>query len=184
MQTQVTGLNDKGVTVGFWSSMNNASQVNDNHGFYERNGKFHTADFPAGSPAAPPVDQLLGVNNNDVAVGFWTDANGVNHGYEYNIDKKHFSSVTYAGDPAVSLTAAGINNRATSSASTPARQREHRRVHQGPRHDVHRPGSSRRVVHDGARRQRPRRGRRRLHRRVGQQSRRCTASRGPLAAAS
>ena len=69
MQTQVTGLNDKGVTVGFWSSMNNASQVNDNHGFYEKNGKFHTADFPAGSPAAPPVDQLLGVNNTDVAVG-------------------------------------------------------------------------------------------------------------------
>ena len=110
VQTQVTGLNDKGVTVGFWSSMNNASQVNDNHGFYERNGKFHTADFPTGSPAAPPVDQLLGVNNNDVAVGFWTDANGVNHGYEYNIDKKHFSVVTDPNAPGASLTAAAINN--------------------------------------------------------------------------
>jgi hypothetical protein len=111
VQTQVTGLNDKGVTVGFWSSMNNASQVNDNRGFYEKNGKFHTADFPTGSPAAPPVDQLLGVNNSDVAVGFWTDANGVNHGYEYNIGKKRFSAVTYAGDPVVSLTATAINNR-------------------------------------------------------------------------
>src|ERR1035438_2950220 len=33
VQTQVTGLNDNGVTVGFWSSMNNANMVNDNHGF-------------------------------------------------------------------------------------------------------------------------------------------------------
>ena len=74
VQTQVTGLNDKGVTVGFWSSMNNANMVNDNHGFYERNGRFHTADFPAGNPGNPPVDQLLGVNNGDVAVGFYTDA--------------------------------------------------------------------------------------------------------------
>src|SRR5215472_14767080 len=63
VQTQVTGLNNEGVTVGFWSSMNNANQVNDNHGFVEFAGRFRTADFPAGSPAAPPVDQLLGVND-------------------------------------------------------------------------------------------------------------------------
>ena len=31
------------------------------------------------------MDQLLGVNDHDVAVGFWTDAQGNNHGYEYNI---------------------------------------------------------------------------------------------------
>ena len=47
VQTQVTGLNDKGVTVGFWSSMNNASMVNDNSGFYElTGGQFHTAELP------------------------------------------------------------------------------------------------------------------------------------------
>ena len=33
-QTQVTGLNDLGVTVGFWSTQNNASMVNNNFGFY------------------------------------------------------------------------------------------------------------------------------------------------------
>lgn len=32
-QTQVTGLNDLGVTVGFGSSQNTASAVNDNFGF-------------------------------------------------------------------------------------------------------------------------------------------------------
>ncbi len=110
VQTQVTGLNDNGVTVGFWSSMNNANQVNDNHGFYKRNGKFHTADFPTGSPATPPVDQLLGVNNGNVAVGFYTDAQGNNHGYKYNINTKHYSTVTDPNAPGASLTAAAINN--------------------------------------------------------------------------
>ena len=70
MQTQVTGLNDLGVTVGFWSSMNNPSQVNDNFAFYRlRNGTVGNASFPTGDAASPPVDQLLGVSDSDVAVG-------------------------------------------------------------------------------------------------------------------
>src|SRR5579872_443867 len=109
VQTQVTGLNNRGVTVGFWSGMNNANLVNDNHGFVDVNGHFRTADFPAGDAAAPPVDQLLGVNDHDVAVGFWTDANGNNHGYEYNIETRRFSTVTESG--VTSLTAAAINDR-------------------------------------------------------------------------
>jgi hypothetical protein len=111
VQTQVTGINDKGDTVGFWSSMNNANMVNDNHGFYKLRGhKFHTADFPTGSPATPPVDQLLGINNSEVAVGFYTDANGINHGYKYNIKANHFSTVTDPNAPTASLTAAAISN--------------------------------------------------------------------------
>jgi len=55
VQTQVTGLNNRGVTVGFWSSMNNANLVNDNFGFVDVNGHFRNADFPAGSPATPPT---------------------------------------------------------------------------------------------------------------------------------
>ncbi len=109
VQTQVTGLNDLGVTVGFWSSMNNANLVNDNHGFVEYRGRFHTADFPTSSPASPPVDQLLGVNDSDVAVGFYTDANGNNHGYEYNIARNRYSAVLDPSSPGASLTAAAIN---------------------------------------------------------------------------
>ena len=37
-------------------------------------GRFHEVNFPTGGPASPPVDQLLGVNNHNVAVGFYTDA--------------------------------------------------------------------------------------------------------------
>src|SRR5579875_2840511 len=109
-QTQVTGLNDRGVTVGFWSGMNNATMVNDNHGFWARNGVFHNADFPAGKPATPPADQLLGVNDGDVAVGFYTDAQGNDHGYAYSIETGRYSTVTDPHAPAASLTAAAINN--------------------------------------------------------------------------
>jgi len=110
LQTQVTGINNNGVTVGFWSDMNNASQVNDNFGFYYRGGSFHTVSYPASSNASPPVNQLLGVNDSGTAVGFYTDAQGSNHGYEYSIDSKRFTDVTVPG--ATSVTAAGINNRA------------------------------------------------------------------------
>jgi len=111
VQTQVTGLNDRGVTVGFWSSMNNASMVNDNFGFWERNGKFHNANFPTGDAGSPPVDQLLGVNDGGIAVGFWTDANGNNHGYTVNTNTDRFAAVTDPGAPGASLTAAAINSR-------------------------------------------------------------------------
>jgi hypothetical protein len=108
VQTQVTGLNNTGVTVGFWSSMNNANMMNDNFGFVDVGGHFRNADFPTGNPASPPVDQLLGVNDRDTAVGFYTDANGNNHGYEYNIRSGRFSTVTEPG--VTSLTAAAIND--------------------------------------------------------------------------
>jgi hypothetical protein len=110
-QTQVTGLNDLGVQVGFWSSQNTKSMVNNNFGWYLKNGHFVEVNFPTGDPAKPPVDQLLGVNNHDVAVGFYTDGQTNNHGYEYNIIVKRFSRVLKPGDPGASLQATAINDR-------------------------------------------------------------------------
>ncbi|MGA2929015.1 MAG: hypothetical protein ABSG43_24110 [Solirubrobacteraceae bacterium] len=108
-QTQVTGLNDRGVIVGFWSDSDNASQLNANFGFYKLGGSFHTVNFPSGASSSPPVNQLLGVNNSDIAVGFYNDAAGASHGYTYNIKRNRFHPVTIAG--ATSVTAAAINNR-------------------------------------------------------------------------
>lgn len=108
VQTQVTGLNDHGVTVGFWSSANNANQTNDNTGFYDFGGRFHIVSFPATSNSTPPVNQLLGVNNHDVAVGFYNDAKGNSHGYTYSIFGGRFRTVTVPG--ATSVTAAAIND--------------------------------------------------------------------------
>ncbi|MEY9964136.1 hypothetical protein ABIA33_002178 [Streptacidiphilus sp. MAP12-16] len=110
VQTQVTGLNDHGVTVGFWSAMNNANQTNDNTGFYAVGGRFHNVAFPTADNAAPPVNQLLGVNNDGTAVGFYTDAAGNNHGYTYDIEDHSFHQVAVTG--ATSVTAAAINNHA------------------------------------------------------------------------
>ena len=115
VQTQVTGLNDRGVTVGFWSDMNNANQVNANFGFFAVGGRFHRVNFPTGNNASPQVDQLLGVNDHDVAVGFYTNAQGSNRGYRYDIRTRTFTRVLVPGAPAgqagPSLTAAAINNR-------------------------------------------------------------------------
>ena len=70
--------------------MNTANQQNDNFGFYTRHGRFHQVDFPGSMNASPSVNQLLGVNDRDIAVGFYTDANGNNHGYTYNIGARRF----------------------------------------------------------------------------------------------
>ncbi len=103
VQTQVTGLNNTGVTVGFYVNAKNANQ-----GFYEASGSFHTVDFPTNDNASPKFDQLLGVNDHGIAVGFYNDAKGNAHGFTYNINTGKFHSVNVPGDTGV--TAAAINN--------------------------------------------------------------------------
>ena len=114
-QTQVTGLNDEGVTVGFWSTMNTSSMSNNNFGFYADNGHYHNVNFPTGDNASPQVDQLLGVNDHGIAVGFYTNGQGSNRGYEYNIRTRQFTRVLPPGftngtsPQSPSLTATAIN---------------------------------------------------------------------------
>ena len=43
-------------------------------------------------------------------MGFYTDAKGSNHGYQYNITNHSFSRVLDPADPGASLTAAAIND--------------------------------------------------------------------------
>ena len=116
VQTQVTGLNDLGVTVGFWSTQNTAKMVNNNFGFYRAGGHYYTVNFPTGDNASPQVDQLLGVNDSDVAVGFYTNGQGNNRGYTYTIRTHQFTRVLPPGFTSStslespSLTATAINN--------------------------------------------------------------------------
>jgi len=107
-QVQLTGLNEKGVQVGFWSAQNNANLANGNVGFYIINGRLHKVVFPTTDNASPPVNQLLGVNDHDVAVGFYTDHQGHRHGYLYDIATKNFGAVTVPGGS--NVVAAAINN--------------------------------------------------------------------------
>jgi len=108
-QTQVVGLNDNGITVGFFSTMNAANAADDNNiGFWREDGQYHVVRYPTRNNASPSVNQLLGVNDSGTAVGFYNDAKGNAHGYAYNLETRRFKMITVNG--ATSLTAAGINN--------------------------------------------------------------------------
>jgi PEP-CTERM motif len=85
VQTQVTAINDVGTTVGFFSSSNNGVGLDSNFGFVEMGGSFLQVNNPNTAVTPPVFNQLLGVNNSNVAVGFYTDAGGVTHGYTYTI---------------------------------------------------------------------------------------------------
>jgi uncharacterized membrane protein len=106
VQTQVTGINNTDRTVGFWADANG-----DNFGFVEHDGHFTNVvdpNAPKPAPGTPSVEQLLGVDDFNLAAGFYTDANGNNHGFVYNINSNGFSPVVING--LTSLTATDIND--------------------------------------------------------------------------
>jgi len=106
-QTQATGIANNGVTVGFWSPTNAGGDAN--FGFIrEANGfTYLSVNNPLGA-SSPQVQQVLGINTSNIAVGFYTDANNLAQGYAYNVKTGAFTPVTTMG--AVSATATGINN--------------------------------------------------------------------------
>jgi hypothetical protein len=111
VQTQVTGLNNIGTTVGFWSNSNLGVGMDSNFGFVNVGGTFTNVNNPGTATTPPVFNQLLGVNDSNLAVGFYTDAAGVTHGYTYTIATKTFSA--NIDDPNATggnTTAAAINN--------------------------------------------------------------------------
>ena len=102
-QTQVTGIDNKGNTAGFW-----VNGKGTNRGFVEWNGVFQSFTDPKAPRVAGAVTQLLGINNNGVAVGFYNDAQGHSHAFEVNQATGVFTAIKIPGD--VSTQATGINN--------------------------------------------------------------------------
>ncbi len=108
VQTQVVGINNSGVTVGFWSNTNLGSG-DANYGFTDVGGTFTSVSNPATPATGTPVNQLLGVNDNKVAAGFYVDGSGNNQGYLYNFaGSPTFSPVTVLG--ASNSVATDVNN--------------------------------------------------------------------------
>ena len=107
-QTQVTGLNDNGTTVGFFSDTNIGPPNDNNVGFFEQNGLFRRVVNLSTPAGGVPINQLLGVNNSGIAVGFYNDAAGNSHGYTLNINTLTFSEFDVPG--ATSTTTTAINN--------------------------------------------------------------------------
>jgi hypothetical protein len=102
-QTQVTGLNNFIDTAGFW-----VSKAGTNRGFVEWNGVFSSYTDPHTPHLKKAVNQLLGINNDGKAVGFYVDAKGNSHAYELNQATGVFTAINVPG--AVSTVATGINN--------------------------------------------------------------------------
>ena len=68
-QTQVTGLNDTGSRSGSRSTRRVTTPGSTHPG----GRHFHIADYPTSDVASPAMDQLLGVNDHGIAVGFFND---------------------------------------------------------------------------------------------------------------
>jgi hypothetical protein len=100
-QTQVTALNNKHDTAGFW-----VDASGNNYGFIEWNGVFTSYKDPHTGKGT--VNQILGLNDAGIAVGFYVDANGMSHGFEVNQATGKFTAVVPTG--LSNVTVAGINS--------------------------------------------------------------------------
>ncbi|HLI05378.1 MAG TPA: hypothetical protein VKV40_02300 [Ktedonobacteraceae bacterium] len=112
VQTQVTAINNKGDTAGFW-----VDSFGNNFGFVEWNGVFTSfrgpdavAPVTSSSPsnAKPSFTQLLGINDQGFAVGFDMDGQGNTHGFKLNLSTGQFTHI-HPPDGGSNLTAAAIN---------------------------------------------------------------------------
>lgn len=101
-QTQVTGLNDMGKTVGFY-----VNAAGDNFGFWNKAGHFASVSAPWAA-GKTKTTQLLGVNNEGLSVGFYNDAQGNPHAFTYNTKTGAFAKVMVAG--AVTSMATAVND--------------------------------------------------------------------------
>ena len=99
-QTQVTAINNRQDTAGFW-----VNAKNQNFGFIRWHGVYTSYRDPHTGKGT--VNQLLGLNNAGIAVGFYTDANNVNHAYELDQSTGHFTAIVPPGG--TNATASGLN---------------------------------------------------------------------------
>jgi len=108
-QTQAIGINNNEVPliVGFWQDQNGVQ-----FGFQDVQGMFKTILDP--SAAAVGFNQnLLGVNDANLAAGFWTDSGNHEHGFVVNLASKPktFTEIPPAlFNGAVATQASGIND--------------------------------------------------------------------------
>jgi hypothetical protein len=112
-QTQVIGINNGGVTVGFYADSNGATTPNF-FGFVDQGNTFTQVNDPNTPGTGPTTNQLLGVNDNGTAAGFYVDSSGNSHAYLYDIATQSFTDILLPSlDNATSATATGVNNAGT-----------------------------------------------------------------------
>ncbi len=110
VQTQATGITTGQATTGFWAPTNTGSDANFGFIRWVNHGKFTylSVNDPLVA-SSPAVNQVLGMNSSNIAVGFYNDANSLPHGYIYTVKTGQFKPVTVPGG--TSNAATGINSR-------------------------------------------------------------------------
>jgi hypothetical protein len=82
-----------------------------NFGFVNQGTTFTQVTNPNTPAGTTSVNQLLGVNDNNVAVGFYADGNGNSQAFSYNIAGANFAAITLpASFNAVMTSATGVND--------------------------------------------------------------------------
>jgi hypothetical protein len=108
VQTQATGINNKGLTTGFWSDTNTGMDANFAFVRQPVGAKFqYVSAIDSLVASSPLVGQALGINNNNVVAGFYDDAGGSPHAYTYNLTTATTFPLDVGGHPAA---ATGIND--------------------------------------------------------------------------
>jgi hypothetical protein len=107
-QTQVIGVNNNGTTVGFYSGTNMGVGMDANYGFSSHNPDVFTSVQDPNTSTALPTNNLLGINNSGIAVGFYVNASGNSRGYTFNTKTDTFSAPINAPG-ATSTTTADID---------------------------------------------------------------------------
>ncbi|HKS97932.1 MAG TPA: hypothetical protein VJT31_00250 [Rugosimonospora sp.] len=86
VQTTVVAVSNNGtIIVGFFVTRTGAT-----YGFTRWNGRWSTVAYPKSMSSRHGMNQLLSVNDNGVATGFYRDSSGRSHGYLYNIRTRVF----------------------------------------------------------------------------------------------
>jgi hypothetical protein len=98
-ETQAIGISNNQFEpiVGFYTD----HKTGFTHGFLDANEIQSTLDDPAGLPphVTAPAQNLLGVNDNSQAAGFWIDNDGHEHGFVVAIDYASLSKSTFTEIP-------------------------------------------------------------------------------------
>jgi hypothetical protein len=110
-QTQATGINNAGVTTGFWAPTNLGSG-DANFGFVRSTLPLYIDINDPLVASLPHVNQVLGINDSNLTVGFYNDKNGNSHGFAYSLVTGKFMpvSVAFSGIAIASQAATGLNN--------------------------------------------------------------------------
>jgi hypothetical protein len=110
MQTQATGIANNGNTVGFWS-LPTPEATPISVSFAQDRPPITPTSVLINNPlveGSPAVNQLLGTNGSEIAVGFYNDISNAPRGYAYRVKTNQFIPANVPG--ALSDAATGISN--------------------------------------------------------------------------